>query len=124
MDRAHLLAEIAAAQVGPGDVVYLERRGEVYSWAKLAAGAVAVHAAGRSGQQEGSSPKRPSVAAGSGTARPGSAPDTWLYYCGPWPSASSQLPEFLDDLLAEMESMSGGADRCRWPLDQPYPHRH
>jgi len=23
-------------------------------------------------------------------------------------------------LLAETESMLGGADRCRWPLDQPY----
>ena len=30
----------------------------------------------------------------------------------------------LDDLIAEMDSMSGGADRCRWPLDQPYPVRH
>jgi hypothetical protein len=27
-------------------------------------------------------------------------------------------------LLAEMESMCGGADRCRWPLDQPYPPGH
>jgi hypothetical protein len=31
---------------------------------------------------------------------------------------------FVEDLLAEMESMCGGADRCRWPLDQPYPVRH
>ena len=27
-------------------------------------------------------------------------------------------------LLAEMESMCGGADRYRWPLDQPYPPGH
>ena len=29
-----------------------------------------------------------------------------------------------EELLAEMESMCGGADRCRWPLDQPYPIQH
>jgi hypothetical protein len=29
-----------------------------------------------------------------------------------------------EDLLAEMESMCGGADRCRWPLDQPYAPGH
>ena len=27
-------------------------------------------------------------------------------------------------LLAELESMCGEADRCWWPLDQPYPLRH
>jgi hypothetical protein len=48
-----------------------------------------------------------------------------MFYSGPWPARQpDHLPEFLDELLAEMESMCGGVDRCRWPLDQPYPLRH
>jgi hypothetical protein len=31
---------------------------------------------------------------------------------------------FFDDLLAELESMAGAADRCRWPVDEPWPHQH
>jgi hypothetical protein len=38
--------------------------------------------------------------------------------------AAAQAPPFVEDLLAELESMCGGADRCRWPLDQPYQMRH
>jgi hypothetical protein len=40
------------------------------------------------------------------------------------PSGAKRFRAHLDDLIAEMDSMSGGADRCRWPLDQPYPVRH
>jgi hypothetical protein len=48
-----------------------------------------------------------------------------MFYSGPWPAGPpSEVVPFVEDLLAEMESMCGGADRCRWPLDQPYPVRH
>jgi hypothetical protein len=100
MDRTQLLAEIASAQVQPDDVLYLERRGDDYAW----------HLA----QPDTASPP---------PGEPG--PDAWMFYSGPWPqSRPDDLPVFLEDLLAEMESMCGGADRCRWPLDQPYPVRH
>jgi hypothetical protein len=100
MDRTCLLAEITAANAQPGDVLYLERRGAEYHW-RLAAPDAAMAA-----QQE-------------------PAADAWMFYSGPWPSGRPDgMPAFLDELLAEMESMCGGADRCRWPLDQPYPFRH
>jgi hypothetical protein len=104
MDRARLLAEITRAGPGPEDVVYLERRGDDYRWSRLEPGAV------------------PGLAGGQQT---GSGPDAWIFYSGPWPSGqAADMPRFLEDLLAEMESMCGGADRCRWPLDQPYPVQH
>ncbi|BBZ14468.1 hypothetical protein BST20_00110 [Mycobacterium branderi] len=33
-------------------------------------------------------------------------------------------PSFFDDLLAELETMAARTDRCRWPLDEPWPHTH
>ncbi|HEY4465586.1 MAG TPA: hypothetical protein VGN41_23200 [Streptosporangiaceae bacterium] len=104
MDRARLLAEITEAGPGPDDVVFVERRGDDYRWNRLEPGSPA----GFARQQPG-----------------GVAPDAWIYYSGPWPAdPPADLPRFLEDLLAEMESMCGGADRCRWPLDQPYPLGH
>ena len=46
-----------------------------------------------------------------------------------WAGAPTQDPDtvsaFFDDLFAEMEpSGSGGEDRCRWSLDDPWPHWH
>jgi hypothetical protein len=104
MDRARLLAEITEAGPGPDEVVFLERRGDNYRWSRL----------------------EPGTAAGFAWEQPdGSGPDAWIYYSGPWPfDRPGDLPRFLEDLLAEMESMCGGADRCRWPLDQPYPMGH
>lgn len=102
MNRARLLAELTRA--GPEDVVLLERRGDDYRWSRLEAGAVPDLARERRGDAE---------------------PDAWIFYSGPWPSGQPEdLPRFLEDLLAEMESMCGGADRCRWPLDDPYPAWH
>lgn len=102
MDRARLLAEMTAAGPGPQGAVLVERRGDDYRWARL-----------RPGQA-------PDLSCGQ---RPD--PDAWIFYTGPWPAQHpADLPAFLEDLLAEMESVCGGADRCRWPLDQPYPVRH
>jgi hypothetical protein len=104
MDRAQLLAELAHAGTQPGDIVFVERRGEDYRWSCLPPDEMPVLV---SGEQDGQSA------------------DAWIVYSGPWPAERPEdLPPFLEDLLAEMESMCGGADRCRWPLDQPYPPGH
>jgi hypothetical protein len=34
------------------------------------------------------------------------------------------LRALFDDLLAELESMVDRTDRCRWPVDEPWPHAH
>jgi hypothetical protein len=79
----------------PGDVVYVERRGDDFSWRAV----------------EGElGPTTDEL------------PDAWLFHMGPWPTVD-RAAAFVDDLLAELESMTGG-DRCRWPLDQPWPHSH
>jgi hypothetical protein len=98
MDRAQLLAELADAGNAAGGIVFVERRGDDYQWSHLPPDEV------------------PSLVT---DAR---SPDAWIVYSGPWPTESA--PSFLEDLLAEMESMCGGAYRCRWPLDQPYPPGH
>jgi hypothetical protein len=103
MNRAQLLAELAEAGNRPVGAVFVERSGADYRWRRLPPGEV------------------PGLAV---TGTPG--PDAWIVYSGPWPAADrpEELPAFLEDLLAEMDSMCGGADRCRWPLDQPYPPGH
>lgn len=109
MNRARLLAEIsgagARAGAGPEDVVFIGRWGDDYRWST------------------GSQVAFPAGAGDAGADYPG--PDAWIFYSGPWPlERPEELPAFLEDLLAEMESMCGGTDRCRWPLDQPYPAGH
>jgi hypothetical protein len=49
-----------------------------------------------------------------------------MYYSGRWPiDEPEKLPAFFEDLLAELESMTGAApDRCRWSPDDPWPHSH
>ncbi|MEU7140259.1 hypothetical protein ABZ942_12480 [Nocardia sp. NPDC046473] len=95
VDREQLLDAILTADPQPGDLVYVERRGHSYGW----------H--------------------GGGECPPGAA-DTWIYYCWQHTVGDRETArEMLDDLLAEMESMIGsGADRCRWPLDEPWPRTH
>lgn len=79
-----------------GELVYLERRGADYTW-QLATGALA----------------------------PAPEADAWLFYSGDWPvDRDERWKAFFDDLLAELDSMTGGADRCRWSLDDPWPHGH
>ena len=99
MTRDELFASIVAAGPGRGDVVYLERRGDSYNW-RIASDA-----------------ETPSGAA---------APDVWMSFSAAWPlDEPARLRAFFDDLLAELESMADTADRCRWPLDDPWPdHAH
>jgi hypothetical protein len=102
MDRQQLLTAIVEARPGPADVVYVERRGDDY-------------ACRVTGPEE-------DLLLGGG---PGGFPEVWIYWSGEWPidDAGRQQAVFAD-LLEEMESMVGGSDRCRWSLDDPWPHRH
>jgi hypothetical protein len=103
MKRHELFASIEAARPGRDDVVYLERRGDEYQWRIVAAG-------------NGITDLKPSATA---------EPDVWMSLSTVWPvDDPEKLQAFLDDLLAELESMAAHTDRCRWPLDEPWPHTH
>ena len=99
MTRDELFASIVAAGPGRDDLVYLERRGDSYNWRILTAVETRVAAA---------------------------APDVWMSISAAWPlDEPARLHAFFDDLLAELESMADTADRCRWPIDDPWPdHAH
>lgn len=99
MDRKQLLSAILTADPQPGDLVYVERRGASYGW------------------RQATDSQQPA---------PTDAADAWMYYSWQRPLGDhASARAMLDDLLAEMESMTGcGPDRCRWPLDEPYPLRH
>ncbi|MQA13522.1 MAG: hypothetical protein GEV09_04930 [Pseudonocardiaceae bacterium] len=85
----------------PGELVYVERRGDSYTWCRAGVG---------------------TVVTGPDAGDP--LPDAWVYYGGRWPDEPDRMPAFFDDLLAEMEAAAGGEDRCRWSLDDPWPHGH
>ena len=99
MTRDELFASIVAAGPGRGDLVYLERRGDSYNWRMVT-----------------------DVETPSGAA----APDVWMSFSAAWPlDEPARLRAFFDDMLAELESMADNADRCRWPVDDPWPdHAH
>lgn len=104
MTQQELFSDLLTAQLGGDDLVYVERRGEEYAWqcARLHRDAAAPW------------------------TREENFPDAWIYYSGQWPPPAPmdnpQWRAFFQDLLAEMESMFNGADRCRWPLDEPWSH--
>lgn len=97
LTRNQLFAQLRELQPEPGDVIYVARRGDDYQ------------------------ASAPGLPIGVDT---GGAPEAWMYYSGNWPGSSDRFSEFFEELLAEMESMAGGSDRCRWPLDEPWPHGH
>ena len=102
MNRRELLAALAAARPGPADVVYVERRGDEYACRV-------------------SDPGEDLLLGGGGDG----FPDTWLYWSGDWPADDPERQQALfDDLLAEMETMVSGGDRCRWSPDDPWPRTH
>jgi hypothetical protein len=94
--RDELHVAVASARAETGAVVYVERRGDRYRWGD-----------GPSGDPAGG------------------PPEAWIFFTGEWLAGdTNRWPAFFDDLLAEMDSMVGGDDRCRWPLDDPWFHRH
>jgi hypothetical protein len=96
VNAAQLSAQLRAAMPADGEVVSIDRHGDEYGWRR-------------------------------GVLLPteGQPPDAWICYSGRWPvDDPAAWAAFFDDLLAELESMTGGADRCRWPLDQPWPLGH
>ena len=106
MNREELFTSIVAARPGRDDIVYLERRGDEYDWQMMPVGAVG-------GVAVDASP----------SADPG--PDVWMSFSATWPvDDPERLRAFFDDLMAELESMADKTDRCRWPIDEPWPHSH
>ena len=97
MNRERLFSELVASRPGEGDVVYVERRGEEYALRVTA----------------------PEVGLDAGAD---TFPDVWVYWTGAWPQDDDPERQraVFEDLMAEMESMGGGSERCRWPLDAPY----
>lgn len=109
MNRDQLFASIVAARPGRDDVVYLERRGEDYDFRVTPVDAGAL---------------TPS-AGPSATGSTKTNPDVWMSFSAAWPvDETPRMRAFFDDLLAELESMADPADRCRWPIDEPWPHFH
>lgn len=99
MKRDQLFASIEATRPGRDDIVYLERCGDEYEWRIVPAGAE--------------------------VTSPTDEPDVWMSFSALWPwDDPEQLRAFFDDLLAELESMAAHTDRCRWPIDEPWPHTH
>lgn len=94
MTPEQLSAELRAAAPAKGDLVYLERRGDDYRWAR------------------------------SLVDPPDDLADAWMYFTGEWPVGDDERwAAFFDDLMAELDSMvNRGPDRCRWSLDDPWPH--
>lgn len=84
-----------------GELVYIERRGESYTVSRTGAG----------GTFAGPQPDAP-------------LPDAWIYYTGWQEHQKADPAAFFDDLFAEMEAAAGGHDRCRWSVDDPWPHKH
>jgi hypothetical protein len=102
MNRDELFASIVAARPGRDDTVYVERRGQDYDWRIVPLGE-----------------------AGADSARPAADPDVWMSLSATWPlDDPARIRAFFEDLLAELESMADTTDRCRWPIDQPWPHFH
>lgn len=85
----------------PGEVVYLERRGDSYTMRRIGA--------------DGAFPT---------PAPDASLPDAWIYYSGWQEHHQKDVSAFIDDLFAEMDAAAGGLDRCRWSADDPWPHAH
>jgi hypothetical protein len=99
MNRDELFTSIVAARLGRDDIVYLERRGDEYHWQMVPAGVL--------------------------SPSPSPSPDVWMSFSATWPvDDPERLRAFFDDMIAELESMADKTDRCRWPIDEPWPHSH
>jgi hypothetical protein len=102
MTEEEVFAAIVAARPGPEEILFVGRTGKDYSWRVIPSG----------------EPMTPEV--------DGGFPDAWMFSNVAWPvdAAEESQRAFFDDLVAEMETMADGADRCRWEFDDPYGYRH
>lgn len=98
LTREELREALVTTGLESGELVYLERRGDRYAFRRVVPG----------GPAPAPSPD-------------GDDPDAWMTYAGNWPErGADRWSAFFEDLLAELDSMTGGADRCRWPLSDPW----
>ena len=86
--------------------MYLARRGDDYDWWIVRPGDATD--AARDSRPEADNPE----------------PDTWMSFSAFWPVDREGLRAFFGDLLAELDSMATRADRCRWPVGEPWPNFH
>jgi hypothetical protein len=93
---------IVAAQPGPDEILFIGRKGTDYSWRAVP-------------------PGEPMTAQIDGAYL-----DAWMFSTVAWPRHADEAGQrvYFDDLVAEMETMAAGADRCRWEFDDPYGYRH
>jgi hypothetical protein len=96
-----LITTIVADWPEPGELVYIERRGDSYALRRLGTDGAFV------GPESGES-----------------LPDAWIYYGGWQAHHLHDVSAFFEDLFAEMDAAAGGHDRCRWSADDPWPHSH
>jgi hypothetical protein len=93
---------IVATKPGPDEILFVGRVGKEYAWRIVAPGEPMI------GEIDGA------------------FPDAWMFSTIAWPIGADLDVQraFFDDLVAEVETMANGPDRCRWEFDDPYGYRH
>jgi hypothetical protein len=102
MTEDEVFEEIVASKPGPDEILFVGRSDKDYSWRIVPPG-------------------------GSMIAEvDGVALSAWMFSTIAWPTGEDEDTQraFFVDLVAEMETMADGADRCRWEFDDPYGYRH
>ncbi len=102
MTEEEVYEAILAAKPGPEEILFVGRTGKEYAWRSVP-------------------PGEPMSAEVDGVFL-----DAWMFSTVPWPVEADEETQraFFVDLVAEMETMADGADRCRWEFDDPYGYRH
>ena len=102
MTEDEVFDAIVAARPGPDAILFVGRVGKEFAWRPIGPGEPMI------GEIDGA------------------FPDAWMFSTVAWPVDADidEQRRFFDDLLAELETMADGADRCRWEFDDPYGYRH
>lgn len=102
MTEDEVFDAIVATKPAPEDILFVGRHGKEFAWRMIA-------------------PGEPMTGEIDGTPL-----DAWMFTAVPWPIEADvdDQRRFFDDLLAELETMADGPDRCRWEFDDPYGYRH
>ena len=102
MTEEEVFEAIVATKPGPEEILFVGRSGKEYAWRFIP-------------------PGEPMSAEIDGVFL-----DAWMFSTVAWPTEADEEVQhaFFDDLVAEMETMADGADRCRWEFDDPYGYRH